>query len=436
MSKQNIYVIGALHSGRTQLIHALVYGTFGNTETETNRHVSRNVARFGPIHFDFSEFDSSNEAMTVRSDVPRVLVYDVHDAASVKALTKFAVKGKTVVVATKSDDPALAQSSPAHQAAAQELVVPTGCPHLTVSAKTNAHLGDLWEAIIAICFPETASHTNSNVKVKTIDELKSYWTAFARSFSDNLAWSTTANGVNMLTYMKMAEATDVLEMACGSGLLARFALQNFLSPTAKYTATDLSPAMLEIAKQTLSSVDGNRIKYLEANGEQLPFENDSFDRVIANYVLHLTTDPVKMLQEVYRVLRPGAVAGFSMWGRPENSPQFTINNVALKKLGVEMSSSSRSSFHLHDLQKTSDMVRQAAGFSRVVAYYTTAPFDIWTSSEFRKRTEGTETIKAMLKDLSAEQVELFWKYCEEEFERIQREGSILRHEGLIVIAFK
>jgi ubiquinone/menaquinone biosynthesis C-methylase UbiE len=299
-----------------------------------------------------------------------------------------------------------------------------------------ADLGDLWESVIAICFPETASHTTSNVKVKTIDELKSYWTAFSRSFADNLALSTTVTGSTMLAYMKMPQATDILEIACGSGLLARFALQEFVSPTAKYTATDLSPAMLEIAKQTLSSLDGSRLKFQEANGEHLPFENDSFDRVIANYVLHLTTDPAKMLQEVYRVLKPGAVAGFSVWGRPENSPQFTINNVALKKLGVEMSSTSRSSFHLHDLQKTSDMVRQAAGFSRVVAYYTTSPFDIWTSSEFRKRTEGTESVKVMLKDLSPEQVELFWQYCDEEFQRIQREGSILRHEALVVIAFK
>lgn len=240
----------------------------------------------------------------------------------------------------------------------------------------------------------------------------------------------------MLCYMKLPMATDILEVACGSGLLARFALNDFVSPTAKYTATDLSPGMLEIAKNTLSSIDTSRIKFEEANGEQLSFTDSAFDRVVANYVLHLTTDPLKMIREIHRVLRPGGVVGFSVWGRAENSPQFTINNFGLKKLGVEVPSAGRSSFHLNDINKTCEMVRQAAGFSKVVGYYTTAPFDIWTADEFRQRTETTETNKALLKGLSNEQVEQFWRYCGEEFDRLSQEGSILRHETLVVVAFK
>lgn len=274
------------------------------------------------------------------------------------------------------------------------------------------------------------------MKVKTIEELKSYWDAFSRSFADNLAMSTSVSGVNMLGYMKMQQAHNILEIACGSGMLARFALHDFVSPTAHYTATDLSANMLEIAKQTLGGLDSSRVAFKEANGEQLPFENETFDRVIANYVLHLTETPVKMLQEVHRVMKPGGVAGFSMWGRAENSPQFTLNNVALKKLGVELKQTSRSSFHLNDITKTTEMVKSAAGFSRVVAWYSTSPFDIWSAEEYRKRTEGTETTKMMLKDLTPEQVELFWRYSGEEIDRMHQDGAILRHEALIVVAFK
>jgi ubiquinone/menaquinone biosynthesis C-methylase UbiE len=44
------------------------------------------------------------------------------------------------------------------------------------------------------------------------------------------------------------------------------------------------------------------------NAEELPFNAEEFDRYLANFLLHLVPDPVKMLKEAYRVLKPGTVS--------------------------------------------------------------------------------------------------------------------------------
>ncbi len=52
---------------------------------------------------------------------------------------------------------------------------------------------------------------------------------------------------------------------------------------------------------------------LRASAESLPFEDESFDGVLAQLVVHFMTDPVAGLREMARVARPGAVVAASVW---------------------------------------------------------------------------------------------------------------------------
>ena len=56
------------------------------------------------------------------------------------------------------------------------------------------------------------------------------------------------------------------------------------------------------------------VAFHEGNAEALPFADGSFDAVYANLSLQLTEHPETVLREVWRVLRPGARAAFSVWG--------------------------------------------------------------------------------------------------------------------------
>lgn len=78
--------------------------------------------------------------------------------------------------------------------------------------------------------------------------------------------------------------------------------------TARVVAVDLSPKMLAIANgHLLTSPHANRIIFREADVKSLPFESQSFDVVYSNTTLHHLPDPIPMLREAWRVLRPRGV---------------------------------------------------------------------------------------------------------------------------------
>ena len=95
----------------------------------------------------------------------------------------------------------------------------------------------------------------------------------------------------------------VLEVGCRIGLdLARFAGNGAL-----VTGIDLAESCIETARQyfALKNLTGD---LLVMDGEDLQFEDQSFDLVYAYGVVQYTYNPERMVREIYRVLRPGGMA--------------------------------------------------------------------------------------------------------------------------------
>lgn len=92
---------------------------------------------------------------------------------------------------------------------------------------------------------------------------------------------------------------DVLECACGTGMLTVR-----VAPKCKsIVATDLSRKMLERASKKCSRYGNARFEFADIT--HLEFPNGSFDKVIAANVIHLLEDPMKALDELDRVCKPG-----------------------------------------------------------------------------------------------------------------------------------
>ena len=92
---------------------------------------------------------------------------------------------------------------------------------------------------------------------------------------------------------------QVLEIGGGTGEHLDFIAHTFES----YFLTDLVLPVLN------AKWEGNpKIICQQANAEELPYSNDSFDRVIATCLLHHVEKPEKVLQEIDRVLKPNGVA--------------------------------------------------------------------------------------------------------------------------------
>lgn len=102
----------------------------------------------------------------------------------------------------------------------------------------------------------------------------------------------------------------LLEIGCGPGV----DLVQLAAAGARVTAIDLTPEAVSLARQHLA-VRGLTATVLEANAEQLPFEEGTFDVVYSHGVLHHTVDTQRALHEVRRVLRPDGQAVIMLYHR-------------------------------------------------------------------------------------------------------------------------
>lgn len=102
----------------------------------------------------------------------------------------------------------------------------------------------------------------------------------------------------------------VLETAAGTGIVTR-RLRDHLPAAAQLVSTDLSPAMLEVAKSKFKPTE--QATFQPADATALPFGDASFDVVVCQFGVMFYPDKDKSYREVYRVLARGGHYLFSVW---------------------------------------------------------------------------------------------------------------------------
>ncbi|MDX6586049.1 MAG: hypothetical protein QOI31_522 [Solirubrobacterales bacterium] len=112
---------------------------------------------------------------------------------------------------------------------------------------------------------------------------------------------------------EISEGTRVLDVAGGTG--------NLSIPAAKKGASvvgsDLVGDFFEVGRRRADEA-GVEVEWVEANAEELPFEDDSFDRVLSVFGVMFAPRHEKAAGELLRVVRPDGLIGVSSW-IPEGS---------------------------------------------------------------------------------------------------------------------
>lgn len=105
------------------------------------------------------------------------------------------------------------------------------------------------------------------------------------------------------TLLDLPSNAKILELGCGPGLLWK---QNVDRIPAGWSITlsDLSSGMLDAAWRNLV-VTGRAFQFKEIDAQSIPFEDETFDAVIANHMLYHVPDRAKAIAEMKRVLKPG-----------------------------------------------------------------------------------------------------------------------------------
>ena len=97
----------------------------------------------------------------------------------------------------------------------------------------------------------------------------------------------------------------ILDLAGGTGDLAA-RLSRLVGAEGQVVVADINASMLTVGRERLldKGITGN-IRFIQANAENLPFPEHSFDCITIAFGLRNVTDKQKALESMYRVLKPG-----------------------------------------------------------------------------------------------------------------------------------
>lgn len=102
----------------------------------------------------------------------------------------------------------------------------------------------------------------------------------------------------------------LLDLGCGAGMDLIVASQ-YTGETGRVCGIDLTTEMRKLAEQNVKSAGLQNIEIREGSVEAIPYEDRTFDVVISNGVLNLSTRKELALREIFRVLRPGGRLQFA-----------------------------------------------------------------------------------------------------------------------------
>jgi SAM-dependent methyltransferase len=134
------------------------------------------------------------------------------------------------------------------------------------------------------------------------------WGRCADDYVETFAGITGETVPLLLEAAGIQPGNHVLEIGSGPGHVA----DTLVQAGAIVTGVDFSPEMVEVAQGKYPE-----ITFRQADAEQLPFEANSFNSVVANFVVHHLARPEVVFREVNRVLKPGGRFAFAVWGAPE-----------------------------------------------------------------------------------------------------------------------
>ena len=141
----------------------------------------------------------------------------------------------------------------------------------------------------------------------------------------------------------VAAGQRVLDVACGTGVLARAARER-VGPAGVVVGLDRNADMLAVAQRV-----GPGIEWREGMAERLPFADSAFDAVVSEFGLMFFEDRPRAVREMLRVTKPGGRIAVAVWDAIERSPGYAaMNELLIAELGPEAAATLLAPFCLGD----------------------------------------------------------------------------------------
>ncbi len=108
-------------------------------------------------------------------------------------------------------------------------------------------------------------------------------------------------------YLDIQANDVVLDCGCGEGFYTMVMNELF---ECKITALDADEKLLNMAKDRVGN--STKVEFVKMDAQNLPFPDNSFDKIIFTEVLEHIPDEISALKELYRILKPGGVVALTV----------------------------------------------------------------------------------------------------------------------------
>ncbi|HYW93269.1 MAG TPA: methyltransferase domain-containing protein [Gammaproteobacteria bacterium] len=168
----------------------------------------------------------------------------------------------------------------------------------------------------------------------------------------------------LLAFAELQEGEQVLDVACGTGIVARLAWPQ-VAPSGRVVGLDANAAMLEVARRAAQD-SGMPIEWREADAASMPLADGAFDAVLCQLGLQYFTRRNAALKEMRRLLRPSGRLLLSVLRPVQYSPGHAVFADALERhVSATAAATRRAPFVLSERDEVRALVADA-GFQDVV----------------------------------------------------------------------
>jgi SAM-dependent methyltransferase len=153
---------------------------------------------------------------------------------------------------------------------------------------------------------------------------------------------------------QLQPAQRVLDVACGTGILAREAMSR-VAPDGSVSGVDPDPGMLSVAERHAPDINWHR-----GVAECLPFADQSFDAVVSQFGFMFFADRPKAVSEILRVLMPGGRLAVAVWDSLDNIPGYAAEVELVRRIAGDAAANAlRAPFVLGDTRELAELFRTA-----------------------------------------------------------------------------
>jgi len=166
-----------------------------------------------------------------------------------------------------------------------------------------------------------------------------------------------ALAVDLLDRVGVRLREHVLDVACGTGVVARYAAQR-VGALGHVTGVELNPAMIEVARHAATYID--QIEFLEGSALDLPVPDAAYDVAVCQQAIMFFPDREQAVREMYRSLKPGGRVGVNVFRTPQFVPSFAYLIDALEKhAGTAAAEFMRAPFVMESVAQMRSLLEQA-----------------------------------------------------------------------------